>query len=230
METWAQRDESWVETGCAVLGGCSTLVLRAPCREVLLAFVWVFWDQIPISPHSFCLQVCLWTCRRVEGAANPSPQWDRLGALGVHRLRGEKGREVGWCWLLFLQPLLWTSSSENLGISSGSITPGLCCIPRLCTAGSRDIPSGGGENNPGSLCCFEAAAGAESGTCFHLTHPWLRWWHPWVTIKTRPCSWIGTSKSRCLLGVLGVCPCLENYFPVGWEGMKWINGVADVLG
>lgn len=65
----------------------------------------------------------------MKGAANPSPQ-ETVGWAG-----GSRGAEAqvgegkgGWLVLVFIpaEP----PGLENLSSSQGSITPGLCCVPR----------------------------------------------------------------------------------------------------
>lgn len=164
METWAQRAESWVETGCTVLGRCAapwcSEHFAGRCFLLLFAFSW---GLNPNFSPEFLSLVGLWSCRgwRVQQIHHHGRQWGRLGALGVHRLSWEKGREIGWSWFLFLQPLLWTTRLRKPEHFLREHHPRpVLRAQGSALQGSRDIPSGGGKNNPGSLSCFHAGSGS----------------------------------------------------------------------
>lgn len=214
METWAQQDGSWVETGCAVLG-TQHLGAQSTLQGDAFCFGLVFLRLNPNFSLQFVAPGGALDLQGVEGAANPSAGqtlgW--AGGLGVPRLRWERGREIGCCCFLFLQPLLWTTRLRNPEqlLREHHPRPVLCAQgPALQDQGKFHLEVG--KTTLAAFLCWRLAEGAESGTDFHLTHLLLRWWHPWVTLKTRPCSWIGTSWSRCLLGFLGGLSLFRKLF------------------
>lgn len=99
--------------------------------------------------------------------------------LRVHRLRWERGRG-DWLVLVFIpaacdSPCSEPLGSENLSSSSGSITPGLCCVPRALHCRDQGIfHLEVGKTTLAAFLSSRLAEGAESGTYFHLTHLLLR--------------------------------------------------------
>lgn len=159
METWAQRDESWVEAGCAVLEGATPWCsdhLAGRCFLLLFGFSW---GQIPISPPSFWLwwvsgPAGVW---RVQQIHHHRTQWDEGGSGGAQAQMG--GGQGDWLVLVFNSCSLWQLWTTRLRKPEQFLREHHP-RPVLHAQGSalqrsRDIPSGGGKNNPGSLCFFK---------------------------------------------------------------------------
>lgn len=77
-------------------GVCSTLVLRAPCREVLFAFVWVFLRLNPNFSPQFLAPGGSLDLQGGEGCSKSITTGDSGMGWGVSGCRGSGGRGEGW--------------------------------------------------------------------------------------------------------------------------------------
>lgn len=135
METWAQQDESWVESGCAALGSAAPWCsehLAGRCFLLLFGFLEAKSQFLPAVSDS------RWGSGpaggwRVQQIHHQGRQWDRL--------RWERRREVGWCWFLFLQPLtapaLNHQAQKTWAAPKGASPQACAACPGLCTAGIK---------------------------------------------------------------------------------------------
>lgn len=76
-------------------GVCSTLVLRAPCREVLFAFVWVFLRLNPNFSPQFLAPGGSLDLQGGEGCSKSITTGDSGMGWGVSGCRGSGGRGEG---------------------------------------------------------------------------------------------------------------------------------------
>lgn len=155
------------------------MVLRALCREVLFAFVCVFLRlKSQFLPR---VSVSRWVsgaaggggCSKSITMGDSGIDWGLSGCTGS---AGRRERRLAGPGFYSCSPCSEPPGSENLSISLGSITPGLCCVPRaLHCRDQRIFPLEVGKTTLAAFLASRLAAGAESGTYFHLTHPLLRW-------------------------------------------------------